>query len=60
LIFDSRGERKILRMTTTKIKDSQGRFLGAVKYAQDIMREERIQKHLEHARKMEPLGALPE
>ncbi|NLJ26440.1 hypothetical protein [Desulforhabdus amnigena] len=47
-------------MTTTKIKDSQGRFLGAVKYAQDIMREERIQKHLEHARKMEPLGALPE
>jgi PAS domain-containing protein len=52
------GDRKILRMSATKMKDGQGRLLGAVQYAQDITREERIQKHLEHAQKMESLGAL--
>ena len=53
-----RGEKKILKMTATRIRSARGRLIGVIQYAQDVTREEQLEEYLMHAQKMESLGSL--
>jgi signal transduction histidine kinase len=53
-----RGEKKILKMTATRIRSVRGRLIGVIQYARDVTREEQLQQYLMHAQKMESLGSL--
>ncbi len=52
------GKPKILHFVAANITDSQGQVLGALETIQDITEREELQRHLQHAQKMQAVGTL--
>jgi two-component system, cell cycle sensor histidine kinase and response regulator CckA len=52
------GKRKAVNVIASRIRDAEGRLLGVIQCAQDITKEEQLQKQLLHAQKMESIGTL--
>jgi two-component system, cell cycle sensor histidine kinase and response regulator CckA len=53
-----KGEKRILKIIAARVKDPAGKLIGVIQCAQDITREEGLQKQLLHAQKMESIGTL--
>jgi len=52
------GEKRILDAIATRIRDHQGKVMGAFQCAQDITDKKRLQYQLQQAQKMEAIGTL--
>jgi len=52
------GRRKRVHVIASKVRDPEGRLLGIIQCAQDITKEDRLQKQLLQAQKMESVGTL--
>lgn len=52
------GQKKSIRIIAARVKDSGGNLIGVIQCAEDITREEELQKQFLHAQKMEAVGRL--
>lgn len=52
------GKRKVTRTAASKIVDSSGKRIGVIQCAEDVTKEEELQRQLLHAQKMEAVGRL--
>lgn len=52
------GKPRSLHFLAARITDSEGRVLGALETIEDITEREELQKHLQHAQKMQAVGTL--
>lgn len=52
------GRIKRVHVIACKVRDPEGRLLGVIQCAQDITREEQLQKQLLQAQKMESIGTM--
>lgn len=52
------GKPRTLHFLASRITDSEGRLLGAIETIEDITEREELQKHLQHAQKMQAVGTL--
>jgi two-component system cell cycle sensor histidine kinase/response regulator CckA len=52
------GRTKRVQVIASKVRDPEGRLLGIIQCAQDITKEDRLQKQLLQAQKMESVGTL--
>jgi PAS domain S-box-containing protein len=56
--FLLRGKPRSLHFLAARITDSEGGLLGAIETLEDITEREELQKHLQHAQKMQAVGTL--
>lgn len=52
------GKPRTLHFLAARITDSEGRLLGALETIEDVTEREELQKHLQHAQKMQAVGTL--
>jgi PAS domain S-box-containing protein len=52
------GKRKTVNLVASTVRDAEGHLLGVIQCAQDITKEEQLQRQLLQAHKMESIGTL--
>jgi PAS domain S-box-containing protein len=52
------GQKRILDIIATRIRDHQGKVLGAIQCAQDVTEKKRLEDQLLQSQKMESIGTL--
>ena len=53
-----KGEKRIVSILASRLRDSRGDLIGAIQCAQDITEKEQLQKQLLQSQKMEAIGTL--